>query len=278
MATPTTDTADPDDRLGVLLATGPRPPAAGPVSATLTFAWRSMLKIKHVPEQLIDATATPVMFLLLFTYLFGEAVAGSTKAYLQYLLPAMLGMSVLFMTVYSGVTVNTDMTKGVVDRFRSLPVWRPAPLVGGLLGDTARYALAAAIVILLGLALGYRAHGGVVGVVLALLLVIVFSFGISWIFTTLGLVMRNANAVLYAGWFVIFPLTFLTNAFVEPRTLPPVLKWVVEHNPVTNLFGASRALMDGTPVGSDVWVSLGTAVAMAAIFAPLTSRLYGRKG
>ena len=260
-----------------LLDPTPRPPAAGAVSATVTVAWRSMLKIRHVPEQLIDATVTPVMFLLLFTYLFGGAVAGSTKAYLQYLLPAILTMSVLFMTIYSGVTVNTDKTKGVVDRFRSLPIWRPAPLVGGLLGDTARYAVAAGIVIALGVALGYRPDGGVDGVVLALALVVTFSFGISWAFTTLGLIMRAPNAVLYAGWFVIFPVTFLTNAFVDPRTLPSALKAVVDHNPVTNLIGACRSLMDGTPVGSDPVIALATAAATAAVFAPLTSHLYSKK-
>jgi ABC-2 type transport system permease protein len=243
----------------------------------MTFAWRSMLKIKHVPEQLIDATVTPVMFLLLFTYLFGGAVSGSTRAYLQYLLPAILGMSVLFMTVYSGVTLNTDLTKGVIDRFRSLPIWRPAPLVGALLGDTARYAVAAGIVILLGLALGYRPDGGASGVLMALALVVAFSFGISWMFAALGLIMRSPNAVLYTAWLAVFPATFLTNAFVDPKTLPSGLKAVVEHNPVTNLFGACRALMDGTPVGSDAAIALITAAAVTAIFAPLTSRLYGTK-
>jgi ABC-2 type transport system permease protein len=243
----------------------------------MTFAWRSMLKIKHVPEQLIDATVTPVMFLLLFTYLFGGAVAGSTRAYLQYLLPAILGMSVLFMTVYSGVTVNTDMTKGVIDRFRSLPIWRPAPLVGALIGDTARYAVAAGIVMVLGLALGYRPEGGTGGVLLALALVVAFSFGVSWVCTALGLILRSPNAVLYTAWLAIFPATFLTNAFVDPRTLPPALKAVVDHNPVTNLFGACRALMDGTPVGSDAAVALITAAALTVVFAPITSRLYGRK-
>ncbi|HVW35551.1 MAG TPA: ABC transporter permease [Acidimicrobiia bacterium] len=254
-----------------------RPPGASALSATLTFAWRSMQKIRHVPEQLIDATVTPVMFLLLFTYLFGGAVAGSTRAYLQYLLPAILAMSVLFMTVYSGVTLNTDMTKGVVDRFRTLPVWRPAPLLGGLIGDTARYGVAAVIVIALGFALGYRAHGGVAGVAAAVALVVVFCFGLSWLFTVLGLLLRSANAVLYAGWFVIFPLTFLTNAFVDPATLPPFLRWVVHHNPVTDLIGACRSLMDGTPVGSHAAVALATAAGLAAVFAPLTSVLYGKK-
>ncbi|HYO40286.1 MAG TPA: ABC transporter permease, partial [Nocardioidaceae bacterium] len=119
-----------------------------------------MLKVKHVPEQLLDVTVTPVMFLLLFTYLFGGAIAGSTSAYLDYTLPGLLVMSVLFTTVYSGISLNTDLTKGVVDRFRSLPIWRPAPLLGSLLGDSVRYVVAGTVIIVVGVALGYRPDGG----------------------------------------------------------------------------------------------------------------------
>lgn len=181
------------------------------------------------------------------------------------------------MTIYSGVTLNTDMTKGVVDRFRSLPIWRPAPLVGGLLGDAARYAVASGIVILLGFALGYRPEGGVSGVVAGLAVVLVFAFAISWVFTTLGLIMRTPNAVLYAGWLILFPITFLTNAFVEPETLPGALEAFVNVNPVTKVIGATRALLDGTPAGSDTTIAVLTALAVAAVFAPITSRLYGKK-
>jgi ABC-2 type transport system permease protein len=124
------------------LAAGERPPRPSALSACLTFGWRGMLKIKHVPEQLIDVSITPVLFLLMFTYLFGGAVAGSTQEYLQFLLPGVLVQSVLFTSVYSGVSLNTDVTKGVVDRFRSLPLWRPAPLVGAVVGDSVRYVIA----------------------------------------------------------------------------------------------------------------------------------------
>ena len=127
-----------------------------------------MLKVKHVPEQLLDVTITPVMFVLMFTYLFGGAIAGSTGEYLDYILPGILVMSVLFTTVYSGVALNTDLTKGVVDRFRSLPIWRPSPLVGSLLGDSVRYVIAGTVIIVLGVILGYRPDAGVVGAVAAL--------------------------------------------------------------------------------------------------------------
>jgi len=150
-----------------------------------------MLKVKHVPEQLLDVTITPVMFLLMFTYLFGGAISGSTEDYLQYILPGILVMSVLFTTVYSGVALNTDLTKGVVDRFRSLPIWRPAPLLGALLGDSVRYLVGGTVIIVLGLALGFRPGAGLGGVLAALALVLVFAFGLSWVFTTLGLVLRR---------------------------------------------------------------------------------------
>ena len=258
------------------LASTPRPPRAGAMSAALTFGWRGMLKVKHVPEQLLDVTITPVMFVVLFTYLFGGAIAGSTGDYLDYILPGILVMSVLFTTVYSGVALNTDLTKGVVDRFRSLPIWRPGPLVGALLGDSVRYLIAGTVIIVLGVVLGYRPGAGVPGVVAALALVVVFAFGLSWVFTTLGLVLRSPNAVMNAGFMGIFPLTFLSNVFVEPETLPSALEAFVNVNPISILATASRGLMEGNADGADIAIVLGTAAVLTAVFAPLTTRLYHR--
>ncbi len=260
------------------LASTPRPQRASALTATLAFGWRGMLKVKHVPEQLLDVTITPVMFVVMFTYLFGGAVAGSTRDYLQYILPGVLVMSVLFTTVYSGIALNTDLTKGVVDRFRSLPVWRPAPLVGALLGDSVRYLVAGTVIIVLGLVLGYRPGAGVVGVVAALALVVVFAFALSWVFTTLGLVMRSPNAVMNAGFMGIFPLTFLSNVFVEPETLPRVLEAFVEVNPISILATASRGLMEGSDVTGEILVVLATAAALTAVFVPVTTRLYRTRG
>ena len=251
-----------------------RPPRPGRLSTALTFGWRGMLKVKHVPEQLLDVTVTPVMFLLLFTYLFGGAIAGSTSAYLDYTLPGLLVMSVLFTTVYSGVSLNTDLTKGVVDRFRSLPIWRPAPLLGSLLGDSVRYVVAGTVIIVVGVALGYRPDGGFGGAVAALALVVVFSFGLSWVFSVLGLLMRSPNAVMNAGFMGIFPLTFLSNVFVDPATLPAPLEAFVEVNPISVLATASRSLMAGTPDGTAIVLSLAVAAALAAVFLPVTTRLY----
>jgi ABC-2 type transport system permease protein len=271
--TPATDAAD-TAAVRRAIASTERPPRPSALSTALTFGWRGMLKIKHVPEQLLDVTVTPVMFVLMFTYLFGGAIAGSTSAYLQYILPGMLVMSVLFTTVYSGVSLNTDLTKGVVDRFRSLPLWRPAPLLGSLLGDSVRYVIAGTVIIVLGVALGYRPEGGALGAVAALALVVVFSFGLSWVFSVLGLLMRSPNAVMNAGFTAIFPLTFLSNVFVDPSTLPGPLEAFVDVNPISILATASRSLMQGQPDAEAIVVSLVVAAVLALVFLPLTTRLY----
>ena len=275
MSTPTTERGTPEAVRRVLTST-PRPPRPSAASAVLAFGWRGMLKVKHVPEQLLDVTITPVMFVLMFTYLFGGAVAGSTAAYLDYILPGILVMSVLFTTVYSGIALNTDLTRGVVDRFRSLPVWRPAPLVGALLGDSVRYVLAGTVILVLGLALGFRPEAGALGAVSALALVVAFSFGLSWVFATLGLLLRSPSAVMNAGFMAIFPLTFLSNVFVDPATLPGPLRAFVDVNPVTLLAGASRDLMAGTATAGDVLPVLAIAAVLTLLFAPLTAHLYRR--
>jgi ABC-2 type transport system permease protein len=277
--TRTASTSAPDqEAVRKALSSSPRPPRPSAMSAALTFGWRGMLKVKHVPEQLLDVTITPVMMVLMFTYLFGGAIAGSTGEYLQFVLPGMLAMSVLFTTVYSGVALNTDQTRGVVDRFRSLPIWRPAPLVGALLGDSVRYLVAGTVIILLGLVLGFRPEGGVGGVLASLALVVVFAFGLSWVFTTLGLLLRSPQAVMNAGFMGIFPLVFLSNVFVDPATLPSALEAFVDVNPVSFLVTATRGLMEGDADSGDIASVLAMAAALTAVFAPLTARLYRFRG
>jgi ABC-2 type transport system permease protein len=256
------------------LVSGERPARPNAIAQCLTFGWRGMLKIKHVPEQLIDVTLTPVLFLLMFTYLFGGAVAGSTGDYLQFLLPGMLVQSVLFVSVYSGVALNTDMTKGVVDRFRSLPIWRPAPLVGAVVGDSVRYVVASVIVVALGFIMGFEAGGGALGVIAAVGLIALFAFGLSWAFTTIGLLMRAPNAVMNTGFMLLFPLVFLSNIFVAPETLPSWLEAFVDVNPISHLTTSARGLMGGDAEADSIVISLVSAGVLTAVFAPLTVRLY----
>jgi ABC-2 type transport system permease protein len=278
MTTPTTS-AQPirEDALRSALSSRKRPPRPGALSASLTFGWRALLKIKHVPEQLFDVTAFPIMFTLMFTYLFGGALAGSTGEYLQFLLPGILVQTVVFITIYTGFGLNTDITKGVFDRFRSLSIWRPAALVGALLGDAARYTMASTMVIVLGLILGFRPDGGVAGVLLSVVLLLVFSFSLSWIWTALGLVLRTPNSVMGVSMMVLFPLTFASNIFVDPQTMPSWLQAIVGANPITHLVTAVRGLMHGTVTAGQIgWVLLISG-ALIAVFAPLTMYLYRNK-
>ena len=266
------------ETLRVALSARARPRRPSALAASLTFGWRALRKLKHVPEQLVDVIGLPVIFTLGFTYLFGGALAGSTRQYLQFLLPGTLAMTVVLVTTYSGVTLNTDLTKGVSDRFRSLPIWRPAPIVGALLGDVGRYLLAATIVVALGLVLGYRPDGGVVGVLAAVGVVLVFAFALSWVWTTLGLILRAPSAVNNVSLLVLFPLTLASNIFADPQTMPGWLQAFIDVNPVSHLVTASRGLMAGTATAGQVGWVLATSAALTAVFAPLTIHLYRNKG
>ncbi|MCX5411513.1 ABC transporter permease [Streptomyces sp. NBC_00059] len=270
-------TAPDAETLASLLVGQERPRRPSALSASLTFGWRAMLKIKHVPEQLFDVTVFPIMMVLMFTYLFGGALAGSTEGYIQFLLPGILVMSVVMITMYTGVAVNTDIAKGVFDRFRTLPVWRPAPMVGYLLGDVVRYLLASVVMLTVGIVIGYRPDGGVLGVLAGVALLLVFSFAFSWIWTMFGLMLRSEKSVMGVSMMVIFPLTFLSNVFVDPRTMPGWLQAFVNNSPVTHLAAAVRDLMAGNWPAADIAWSLGWSALFVVVFGSVTMRLYNRK-
>jgi ABC-2 type transport system permease protein len=270
-----TDTA-PERRADALLG-GPGPAPAGRSAASLAFAWRSLLKIKHMPEQLGDVVGIPIVFTLLFTYLFGGALAGSTAEYLQFLLPGTLALAVVFVSVYAGVTLNRDIATGAFDRFRSMPIWGPAPIAGGLIGDAGRYLLAASLVVVLGFVMGFHAAGGPVGVLAAVALVIVFALSLSWAWMTLALVLRTPNAVMSVGFVILFPLVFMSNVFVDPATMPAWLRAIAGVNPMSHLASAARGLMQGTPSVDEVLRVILAAAVLTVVFAPLTARLYRRR-
>jgi len=274
MTTLDTDVVIAGARVRSVLNHGPRPAAATAGAASLSFAWRALLKIKHVPMQLFDVTAFPIMFVLLFTYMFGGALAGSPREYLQQLLPGILAMNISMLTMYTGMNLNTDISKGVFDRFRSLPIWRPAVLVGMLLADTVRYTMASLVVLVLGISLGFRPDGGPLGVLLAIGLLLVFSFSLSWAWSSIGLKLQTPEAVMQASMTVLFPLTFASNVFVDLRTMPGWVQAFVKVNPVTHLTDATRGLMHGAVDGSAIgWVLLWSA-GLVLVFGPLTMRLY----
>ena len=266
-----------NESLRFALASGSRPRRANPISASLTFGWRAMLKIKHVPEQLFDVTMFPIMFVLMFTYLFGGALAGSPREYLQFLAPGILVQTIVMITMYTGMVLNNDIKKGIFDRFRALPVWRPSFLVGAMLGDLARYAMASTVVLTVALILGFRPDGGVIGVVLGVALVMVFSFALSWIWTALSMVMRTQESLMYGSFMILFPLTFISNIFVDPATMPSWLQSFVDVNPMSILTTATRGLMAGEANMADIGLVFLSSILLVAVFGPLTMYLYNRK-
>jgi ABC-2 type transport system permease protein len=260
-----------------LLGTRGRPRPASAVGAVVTLAWRAMLKIKHVPFQLFDVTVTPIMFTLLFTYIFGGALAGTPREYIQYLLPGIVVQTVLFITVYTGVGLNSDIKKGLYDRFRSLPMWQPSPILGALAGDVFRYSVASALIFVVGFILGFRPNGGVLGAILAVVLVLVFCFAVSWLWIIVGMLVKSPESVMTTSFVFLMPLTFASDIFVGLQTMPGWLQAIVGKNPVTLLARASRDLMHGKPAASDVtWVLISSAL-IVLFAAPVAMRLYRKE-
>ncbi|MBD2871827.1 ABC transporter permease [Paenibacillus arenilitoris] len=254
-----------------------RPSRPGALGASFTFGWRALLKIKYVPEQLFDVTAFPIMFLLMFTYLFGGAISGSTGEYLDFVLPGILVMSVSMITMYTGLDLNKDIQKGIFDRFRTLPFWRPAALVGALLVDAVRYLIASVIMIGLGYLLGFRPENGIGGLALGVLLLLFFSFSLSWIWTFLSLVVRTEKALMGISMMVLFPLTFLSSVFVDTSTMPNWLQKFVDVNPITLVVNAVRGFVHGGVTGGQLSTVLIVSAALIVVFAPLTMYFYNNK-
>ncbi|PZF98357.1 ABC transporter permease [Micromonospora deserti] len=246
-------------------------PTAG-VRHTLTLAWRSLVQIKHNPMELLDLSIQPVMFVLLFTYVFGGAIAGSPGEYLTFALPGIIVQNAFFATMTTGFGLNNDLTKGVFDRLRSLPIARWAPLAGRILADTVKQAWSVALLVGVGMILGFRLADGVLGLLGAFALLLAFSLAASWISVLVGVLVGEPEKVQIFGFMVIFPLTFTSNAFVPTETMPGWLQAWVEVNPVTILADALRGLLVGGPVAAPVVQSLLWAGVLAAIFAPLAVR------
>lgn len=244
---------------------------------SVTMGYRGLLKLRHNPEQLTDVVLLPVIFTLMFSYIFGGAVAGNVTSYLPLIVPGILVQTVITGSVVTGTQLREDMDKGVFDRFRSLPIARIAPLAGALMADVIRYLIAAVVCFITGFAMGYHPAGGALGLVGAVLLVMFCAWAISWIFALLGTLMSKASSVQGISMLVLFPLTFLSNAFVDTSTMPNWLQSFADINPVSHLVTAVRELANNGHVGIHVVYSLIGAVVIVAIFAPLTVRMYMRK-
>ena len=261
----------------IALTLSKRPTAAQTIQQSLTMAYRGLLKVRYTPEQLVDVTVQPILFTLMFTYLFGGAISGNVKNYLPIIIPGILAQSILTGAVTIGVQLREDMDKGVFDRFRSLPIARIAPLAGALLADTVRYALVTVLTFAMGYLIGYRPLAGIQGVRFISVVVICFAWCVSWIFALAGVIGRSASSVQGISMIILFPLTFLSNAFVPVDTLPSGLKWFVRYNPVSHLVTAIRELLNHKVIGTDFWLTIAGGLIILVLFIPLTVRAYMRK-
>lgn len=244
----------------------------------LQLAWRSVLKIKANPEEVFGLMLQPVMFVTLFVFVFGQAMMGDWQSYRDFLMPGIIAQSVIFATLGTGFSLSEDVQKGIFDRFRSLPIARSAPLTGAILGDLVRYSITVVMVLLVGLAIGFRPEGGVVGVVVAAALVLLFAFALCWMSAFVGMVVRTPMAVQAFGMILMFPLTFSSSAFVSPDDMPSWLRVVAANNPVTHVVDAMRALMLGTgeATGPVLWTVVWAAI-ITAVFFPLAVWAYRRR-
>lgn len=257
------------------------PPRVRPIEGlrqSASLSWRTLVSIKHNPSELIDFSIQPIMFLLLFTYVFGGAISGSTGDYLTFALPGIIVQNALFGTLNTGVGLNTDLTKGVFDRLRALPIARWSPLAGRIVADMVKQAWAMALLLGLGAIMGFRVgDNGVLGVLGAFGLLLAFAVAFSWISVLVGLVVSEPDRVMVFGFAVMFPLTFVSNAFVPSDTMPGWLQGWVDVNPVTILANAIRGLLAGGEVAAPVGGALLWAAGVLVVFAPLAVRTFRKK-
>jgi ABC-2 type transport system permease protein len=247
------------------------------LSQTMMMAWRALKKMRRNPEQFFDVTIQPLLFTAMFAYVFGGAISGhGVKAYLPLMIPGIVAQTVLTTCMATGVQLREDMEKGVFDRFKSLPMARIAPLAGPMVADMVRYLIAASLTFVTGVIIGYRPGGGVLGVLGAIVLAIIAGWSLAWIFTWFGTIASNARMVQGLSMMILFPLTFLSNAFVPVSTLPGWLQAFVNVNPVSHLVSATRDLANSAVISGEVGWTLLACLVVVLIFAPLSLQGYRR--
>ncbi|HEY2792057.1 MAG TPA: ABC transporter permease [Micromonosporaceae bacterium] len=241
-----------------------------------TLTWRALVRVRRNPELLLDVTLQPIIFVTMFVFLFGGAMSGMTRhEYVQYVIPGIAVQTLLFASMGTGIGLNTDVTKGIFDRFRSLPIARSAPLTGTLFGDFFRYVVSFGVLFAYASLLGFRVSTNVGYALAGVALIFVFAFALGWVWILLGLYVKTPQSVQGFGFILMFPLTFGSNVFVQTTTLPGWLQAWVKINPVTDLTSAMRALMVGQGgIAGPVWKSLACAAVITIVFAPLAVRRY----
>jgi ABC-2 type transport system permease protein len=264
------------DPAAAVARTRPHASLADTLSQTFSMAWRALKKMRRNPEQFFDVTIQPLLFTAMFAYVFGGAISGNVQSYLPLMIPGIVAQTVLTTCMATGVQLREDMEKGVFDRFKSLPIARIAPLAGPMVADLVRYLIAASLTFLTGMVMGYRPQGGPLGVLAAIALAIFVGWAMAWIFTWIGTIARSARTVQGFSMMILFPLTFLSNAFVPADTLPSWLQTFVNVNPVSHLVSATRDLANNGAITAEVGWTLLAGLVVIAIFAPLSVRSYRR--
>jgi ABC-2 type transport system permease protein len=262
------------DPAAVVARTRPRTTVTETAGQTLIMAWRALKKMRRNMEQFFDVTVQPLLFTAMFAYLFGGAISGNVHSYLPLLIPGIVAQTVLTTCMSTGVNLREDMDKGVFDRFKAMPMSRIAPLAGPMVADLVRYLIAAGLTFVTGVIIGYRPGGGVLGVLGAMVLAIFTGWALAWIFTWIGTIAKSARAVQGMSMLILFPLTFLSNAFVPVTSLPGWLAAFVKINPVSHLVSATRGLANQGVVNSEAGWTLLAGLVVIAVFAPLSVRSY----
>jgi ABC-2 type transport system permease protein/oleandomycin transport system permease protein len=241
------------------------------------IVWRQLIQLPRIPEVLIFALIQPVMFVLLFRYVFGGAIATPGESYVNYLMPGIFAQTVAFGAVASGIGLAEDLRRGIIDRFRSLPMARSAVLVGRTVSDLVRNAAVVGVMYIVGVLVGFRPEGSVGAQLVAFMLLLLTSFAFSWIGVVIALSMKTVEAVQSAGFIWLFPLTFASSAFVPTDSMPTWLQVFADHQPFTIVVNAVRALFLDQPVGNYIWLTLAWMIGIIAVMIPLATRQYRRR-
>jgi ABC-2 type transport system permease protein/oleandomycin transport system permease protein len=246
------------------------------VTDTLVIAERNLVRLPRAPELLLAFTVQPIMFVLLFRYVFGGAIKTPGFSYADFLIPGIIVQNIAFGGFVTALGLNEDLHKGLIDRFRSLPMARSAVLAGRTLADVVTNGLSAAILVVTGLLIGFSFHTSFPHAVAGFALLLLFGYAFSWVFAFLGMLVSSAEAANSVGFIVVFPLTFISSAFVPVNSMPEVLRAFAEVNPFTITVNAMRALWLGAPAHNNVWGAVAWSVAIIAVFAPVAVARYRR--
>ncbi|MBS1675962.1 MAG: ABC transporter permease [Actinobacteria bacterium] len=246
------------------------------ISDTLVLAKRNFLRIARAPDLLLAFTVQPIMFVLLFAYVFGGAIPTPGHSYINFLIPGILVQTMAFGGFVTAMGIAEDLRKGLVDRFRSLPMSRSAVLAGRTLSDIVTNGISITVMLVVGVIIGFSFESPFLHVVAGILLLLLFGYAFSWVFAFIGLTSSSPEAAQSLGFIVIFPLTFVSSAFVPPETMPAALQWFAEWNPFSITVNAIRALFIGDPAGNTIWGAIAWSVGIAAVFGVLAVAKYKR--